>query len=157
MATINEIIREVKDVRGTEVKVFGNITKIDEEVSPYLIDTVDILKQFDIYDAEMVMEVYTGDEDEEVKEVYTSDIEEFLEYLDNRYGLEEIHHSNTYNWGSNVSNDLDFITYKVSDSDEYYVKLMVHKGYGDIRANYTDYCLLKFYYENEFFFHIKLS
>ena len=27
---------------------------------------------------------------------------------------------------------------------------MVHKGYGDIRANYTDYCLLKFDYENEF-------
>ena len=143
MATVNEIIREVKDLRGTEVTVFGQRVKIDEEVSPYLIDTIDVLKSLKSFEADMII----GDDDE-FEDIYTDNIEEYLEYLDNLCGLEEINHDNSYNWNSNLSNDIDFITYKVGE--EYYVKMMVHRGYGDIRCNYTDYCLLRFTGENEF-------
>ena len=143
MANINELIREVKDLRGTEVTVFGQRVKIDEEVSPYLIDTIDVLKSLKSFEADMII----GDDDE-FEDIYTDNIEEYLEYLDNLCGLEEINHDNSYNWNSNLSNDIDFITYKVGE--EYYVKMMVHRGYGDIRCNYTDYCLLRFTGENEF-------
>lgn len=55
---------------------------------------------------------------------------------------------NSYNWDSNINNDIEFKLYEIND--EIYVKLNVHM-YGDIRNNYTDDIILKFENEKEFF------
>lgn len=48
---------------------------------------------------------------------------------------------NTYNWGANISSDLDFNTGKDENGDEVMV-IMVHLR-GDIRGNYSDYFAVK--------------
>ena len=46
---------------------------------------------------------------------------------------------NTYNYSSNINNNIDYRIYNINN--EVYIKLKVHK-YGDIRANYTDEIIL---------------
>ena len=49
---------------------------------------------------------------------------------------------NTYNWNANIDHDIDVAEV---DIDGYtYMAIMVHR-YGDIRANYTDRFLVRFY------------
>lgn len=55
---------------------------------------------------------------------------------------------NTYNYSSNINNNIDYRIYNINN--EIYIKLKVHK-YGDIRANYTDEIILKFDTEYEFY------
>lgn len=51
-------------------------------------------------------------------------------------------HWNTYNWNANIDHDIDVAEV---DIDGYtYMAIMVHR-YGDIRANYTDRFLVRFY------------
>ena len=49
---------------------------------------------------------------------------------------------NTYNWGANISNDLN-IDYMENDNEEVIMLIMIHL-YGDIRAGYSDYFVVKF-------------
>lgn len=54
---------------------------------------------------------------------------------------------NTYNWGANISND---INYHIAEIDGFYYMLcMVHR-YGDVRGNYTDEFILQFCNDYEF-------
>ena len=48
---------------------------------------------------------------------------------------------NTYNYNGRILHDINY-NY-IQSGDDFYVVIMVHR-LGDIRANYTDYCLLKF-------------
>ena len=49
---------------------------------------------------------------------------------------------NTYNWNANINHDIDVAEL---DIDGYtYMAIMVHR-YGDVRANYTDRFLVRFY------------
>ena len=49
---------------------------------------------------------------------------------------------NTYNWNANIDHDIDVAEVEV---DGYtYMAIMVHRG-GDVRANYTDRFLVRFY------------
>ena len=49
---------------------------------------------------------------------------------------------NTYNWNANIDHDIDVAEVEV---DGYtYMAIMVHR-YGDVRANYTDRFLVRFY------------
>lgn len=49
---------------------------------------------------------------------------------------------NTYNWNANIDHDIDVAEVEI---DGYtYIAIMVHR-YGDVRANYTDRFLVRFY------------
>lgn len=48
---------------------------------------------------------------------------------------------NTYNWGANISNDLNY--YVKETKDEYIIAIAVHLR-GDIRAGYSDWFAVKF-------------
>ena len=51
-------------------------------------------------------------------------------------------HWNTYNWNANIDHDIDVAELEF---DGYtYMAIMVHR-YGDVRANYTDRFLVRFY------------
>lgn len=56
---------------------------------------------------------------------------------------------NTYNWNGNISNDLN-LNYMVNDDGEEIILIMVHL-YGDIRGGYSDYFVVKFDNEYEFY------
>lgn len=55
---------------------------------------------------------------------------------------------NTYNYCSNINNNIDYRIYEIDN--EIYVKLKVHK-FGDIRTHYTEDIILKFDTEYEFY------
>lgn len=139
MEKLKEITNEILDLRGKTVSIFGQSCTLDSEVSPYLIDVVDILNAFEEYEVSDFT-VTSYDEENEETEVQLEDLDSYLEYLEG-FGLKEVDCGNSYNWSSNISNDINFDIYKCND--EYYVVLKVHK-YGDIRTNYTDEVLLKF-------------
>ena len=47
---------------------------------------------------------------------------------------------NTYNWGANISHDINFNEFEYDDVK--YTAIMIHR-YGDVRNNYTYYAILK--------------
>lgn len=55
---------------------------------------------------------------------------------------------NTYNYGGNITNDMNYNIAKIGEY--YYALVMFHLG-GDIRGNYTHYLLLKFENIDSFF------
>lgn len=139
MEKLKEITNEILDLRGKTVSIFGQSCTLDSEVSPYLIDVVEVLKAFEEYEVSDFT-VTSYDEENEETEVELEDIDSYLDYL-KELGLKEVNCGNSYNWNSHISNDINFDIY--SYNDEHYVVLKVHK-YGDIRTNYTDEVLLKF-------------
>lgn len=138
-ATVKEIIKEVQAVREVQKKE-GVLSARAEDEKNLIVDVIPFLESLEKYEivGEMI-ELYNYDTDE-----YT-DIEgsELFEELEESGEIVEENHDNTYNWNSPISNDLDFIKYKNVETDEVYIKMMVHLG-GDPRGNYTDYILLKF-------------
>ena len=138
-ATVKEIIKEVQAVREVQKKE-GVLSARAEDEKNLIVDVIPFLESLEKYETvgEMI-ELYNYDTDE-----YT-DIEgsELFEELEESGEIVEENHDNTYNWNSPISNDLDFIKYKNVETDEVYIKMMVHLG-GDPRGNYTDYILLKF-------------
>lgn len=56
---------------------------------------------------------------------------------------------NTYNWGANISNDLNFNSGKDENGDDVMV-IMVHL-HGDIRGGYSDYFVVKCSFEDMYY------
>lgn len=75
-------------------------------------------------------------------EINTTDgaIEKIVENADRRW--------NTYNWGANISHDLDVAEKEINGY--VYMAIMVHR-FGDIRGSYTDRFLVRFDGDYELF------
>lgn len=71
------------------------------------------------------------------------------EWIDDFVSNPEVKGDNTYNWGANISNDLN-INYIENDDEEVIMLIMVHL-YGDIRGGYSDYFAVKFDSMYEFY------
>ena len=70
----------------------------------------------------------------------TRSLHELTDYIAELLNVDDLNTFNTYNWGSNCTNDLqgfDF-TYKGND----YCAIQVHRG-GDIRCNYSDFVVVE--------------
>lgn len=83
---------------------------------------------------------------EELKEYEISVSDEWIEDFINN---PEVKGDNTYNWGANISNDLN-MDYMINNDGEEIMVIMVHL-YGDIRGGYSDYFVVKFDGEYEFY------
>ena len=74
----------------------------------------------------------------ELRDYETEATEEFIDWIvknaDKRW--------NTYNWNANIDHHIDVAELELNGDT--YMAIMVHK-YGDVRANYTDRFLVKFY------------
>lgn len=139
--TIKEAILEVQQARKENREVY------DEKDLDLIVDVIPFLKSLEEYDIVFrTLEFYNYDTDE--YEEYEGT--EYFEMLEKSGKLKEISHENSYNWFSPLSNDLDFIKYENVETDEIYIQMMVHLG-GDPRGNYTDYILLRFTGEREFY------
>ena len=142
MKNLQEMIKDIKSLRGATVEVFGQKTVLDKEVSEMYIDILDVMESLVDYEQELEVEEYDEETEEyEVKEVDT--IDEYLDFIGEVDGLRELFSDNSYNWSGRVSNHFDFKAYKDETVGDVYIVFKVHR-YGDVRCNYTKECLLKF-------------
>ena len=142
MTNLQEMIKDIKSLRGATVEIFGQKTVLDQEVSEMYVDILDIMESLVEYEQDLEVEEYDEEAEEyEVKEVNT--IDEYLDFIGGVYGLRELFSDNSYNWNGRVSNHFDFKVYKDETLGDTYIVFKVHR-YGDVRCNYTKECLLKF-------------
>ena len=145
MKKIHEIIDEVKALRGANVEVFGQPTTLPSDYGKYIIDTIDILKNLEDYEAPEIVDYWTFEEEdgEDVEVLREVTIDEYLELLEDEFELMEGKSDNTYNWSAPVSNDFYFHIYKnLRDDNSLIIKIAIHR-YGDVRCNYTDeFCII---------------
>lgn len=74
----------------------------------------------------------------ELRDYETEATEEFIDWIVEHADR----HWNTYNWNANIDHDIDVA--EVEFDGYTYMAIMVHR-YGDVRANYTDRFLVRFY------------
>ena len=146
---LNNIISELKNLKGTEVRIFGQSCNYPNEVEIDTIDTIDVLENLLPYEISNQFVIYNYLDNEEDKILRVS-FEEYCEIEE----YEEINADNTYNWGAPISNDMYFRIYESCNYEGIIVELAVHK-YGDVRCNYTDECYLQF--DSIYEFHEVLS
>ena len=117
MTRLEKVIEEVKSVRTGPGRawIFDENGNMREDV--LVGDVIPLLEELKEY------EIDTTDEE----------IEEFI-------NDEETKGDNTYNWGANISNDLQIHSQEYDD--EITMVIAVHLR-GDIRANYSDYFAVK--------------
>ena len=152
MKRIHEIIEEVKSLRGANVEVFGQPTTLPSDYGKYTIDTIDILKNLEDYEAPEFVDYWTFEEEdgEDIEVLNEVTIEEYLDILETEGLLMEGKSDNTYNWSAPVSNDFYFYIYKNLRDDNLIIKIAIHR-YGDARYNYTDEFCIIVDSEEEFF------
>lgn len=140
---INNIIKDIEGLRGSEVKIFGQPTVLPSMVDDFTIDILDVLetlKEHEVYyEVEVYNEAYEGFDFKECETV-----EEYIQCMfDNEYIEETDIEGNSYNWSSPISNHFDYKVYRNSFDRTIYIEFKVHR-FGDVRCNYTDSCILKF-------------
>ena len=152
MKRIHEIIEEVKSLRGANVEVFGQPTTLTSDYGKYTIDTIDILKNLEDYEAPEIVDYWTFEEEdgEDIEVLEEITCEEYLDILDDNGFLVEEKSNNTYNWSAPVSNDFYYHIYKNLRDDNLIIKIAIHR-YGDVRCNYTDEFCIIVDSEEEFF------
>ena len=64
MKRICEIIEEVKNLRGANVKVFGQPTTLTSDYGKYIIDTIDILNNLEDYEIPEIIDYWTFEEED---------------------------------------------------------------------------------------------
>ena len=149
---LNLVMDDLKELRGKEVRVFGQPTELFDTIEEHdgIIDILDVLNYIKEYEFTSIEEdIYLGDEYIGTNTTEFTDIEVFYNWLEH-YEYEEIKRDNSYNWGSPLSNDIDFTIYHNITLDEYYVTMKIHM-YGDVRGNYTEGFILKYNHEHDFY------
>ena len=150
---LNLAMDDLKELRGKEVKVFGQPTKLFDTIEEHdgIIDILDVLNYIKEYEFTSIEEDVYDEEgyylDTNITEF--TDIEVFYDWLEH-YEYKEVKGDNSYNWGSPLSNDIDFTIYHNITLDEYYVTMKIHR-YGDVRGNYTEEFILKYDHECDFY------
>lgn len=77
-----------------------------------------------------------------LEELKNYEIDVSDEWIEQFFNNANVKGDNTYNWGANISNDLN-MNYIENDNGEVIMLIMVHL-YGDIRTGYSDYFAVKF-------------
>lgn len=123
---LENVIEQVKDSRKGKNKawIYNEDGKIADNVM--CCEVLDILEELKDY------------------EINVTD-----EWIDKFINNPKVKGGNTYNWGANISNDLNF-NYIGNDDEEVIMLIMVHL-YGDIRGGYSDYFAVKFDSMYEFY------
>lgn len=116
MSRLDNVIEEVKSFRKGENKpwIFDKNGNVKDDV--LIVDVLPLLLAL----KECEIEISNAEIDEYLKKDYISA-------------------ENTYNFGANISNDLDWKIYKnKNDEDKYIALIMVHL-IGDVRCGYSNY------------------
>ena len=165
MTMTNIVKNDIKDLRGKEVRIFGQKTVLSDTVNDYTIDILDVLDSLSEY--EICLNDYTdyrydekSEEETEVnifENVENSDTDAIFETLEEYGYIKDVcdyKGDNSYNWSSPVSNDFDIKIYKDTMSGGMFVEFKVHR-FGDVRGNYTDSII--YHFDNDYEFYEVLS
>ena len=153
MKRICEIIEEVKNLRGANVKVFGKNNTLTSNYVKYTNDIIDVLNNLEDYEIPEIVDYWTFEEKdgEEEEVLHEISAEEYLELLDSQGMLvEEKTSNNTYNWSAPISNNFYYHVYKNLRDDNLIIEMAIHK-YGDIRENYSSEFYIVVYDIDEFY------
>ena len=157
MTMTMKAINELMQLRGAEVKYFGETVTLPNKIGDLEIDTINILKDMEEYELDWYdFRYYT--EDEEGNEIEVDIFEgcetgeQILDALEEYGYIEDTYFAadNSYNWSAPVSNDFDFKLYRDVLSGGVFVDFMVHR-FGDVRGNYTDSVIYHFDSVDEFY------
>lgn len=150
MTMTRKAINELKQLRGSQVEIFGQADNLE-------IDTINILEameefEIDSYDFTCWTEDENGNESEIDIFEGCETAEQILDVLEEYGYIEDTYFAadNSYNWSAPVSNDFDFKLYRDSVSGGVFVEFMVHR-FGDVRCNYTDSVIYHFDSVDEFY------
>lgn len=147
MATTKEVIKEIQDLRGANVRIFGQPTTLPSDVDNYTIDIINLLTELKEYEfKESITKVDPSETNWE-----TTEFDVVLDRLVEQGYIKSPNYykgDNSYNWSSPVSNHFDFKAWNTSDG--VIIALMVHR-YGDVRGNYTDHLWYFFNSMDEFY------
>ena len=144
MTLLEKSLNTIKNLRGTDVEVFGQPHHIDDNNIEYNDLIIDVLEVFEnLKDYEITEYDYYNPDTDEYEEIEFNSSYDFIIHMEDLYGIEETRCDNSYNWGAPISNDFYFNEYYNSELNEYYYVVAIHK-YGDVRGNYTDEFVLKF-------------
>ena len=149
---LNLVMEDLKELRGKEVKVFGQPTELFDtiEENDGIIDILDVLNYIKEYEFTSIEEdIYLDDEYIGTNTIEFTDVNIFYNWLE-QYEYKELTCDNSYNWRSPLSNDIDFTIYRNITLNEYYVIMKIHR-YGDVRVNYTEEFILKYDSEDVFY------
>lgn len=126
MTRLENVIEQVKNARNGEHRawIFDDDGKVADNVM--CCEVLDVLEELKEYEIEV------------------SD-----EWIENFKHNPEVKGDNTYNWGGKISDDLN-MDYLKTDNGEEIMLIMVHL-YGDIRGGYSDYFVVKFDNDYEFY------
>ena len=149
MTLLEKSLNTIKNLRGTEVEVFGQSHHVEDSIgwNDIVIDVVEVfenLKEYEITEYE-----YYNPDTDEYEYIEFNNCNDFISCMEELYGIEEVRSDNSYNWCSPISNDFYFHEYYNSELNEYYYAVAIHK-YGDVRGNYTNEFVLKFDNDYEF-------
>ena len=153
MTMTGKTINELMQLRGAEVKYFGETVTLPNKIGDLEIDTISILKDMEEYELDWYdFRCYTEDDDgNEIVEGCETGAE-ILDALEEYGYIEDTYFTadNSFNWSAPVSNDFDFKVYKDFVSGGVFVDFMVHR-FGDVRGNYTDSVIYHFDSVGEFY------
>ena len=121
MTQISKIKKDIRELRGATVSIFGQATTLNGGVDKLDADVLDILDELEGYEVDGVQTI--------------EDMEEYEP-------LTEIRGDNSYNYNGHISNDINWYIYKGDFSGKTYIELKVHR-YGDVRGNYTEDVILE--------------
>lgn len=147
----NCIIKDLEELRGAQVSIFGQPTTLPESCDRFTIDTVEVFKSLAEYEVTSWNDAEYDDDGEciGVRDLLEdcADGDEALDVLI-EYGFcasESESCDNTYNWSAPISNHLDFSVYrdKWTGGRAVFVEIKAHR-FGDVRGNYTDCALYQF-------------
>ena len=125
---IKNIKKDLEELRGADVKIFGQpttlATRSDDDITVDVLDLVEALADY------------------EVTYRKACDLLE-VESVDDIEGLDYIIADNSYNWGGMGSNDFDYHVYETHNGEGVVLSVKFHR-FGDIRGNYTETAYLLF-------------
>ena len=148
MTMYENVINDLKSLRGAEVSIFGQKSKLPDYCNKFLVDAVEIVE--DLNNKGYIMEI--EDMQEELSELeinYNLEkinaIEIFIDLLIDKGVIDnnKTKRDNTYNVNGNISNNM-YIHIYTNDYDESVYVVIAFNRYGDVRGNYTEELLLKF-------------
>ena len=150
MTMTRNAINELKQLRGSQVEIFGQPVTLPNKIGDLEIDTINILEDMEEYELDWYdFTYYSEDEDGNEIEVDIFEgcetAEQILDTLEEYGYIEDTYFAadNSYNWSAPVSNDFGFKLYKDSVSGGIFVDFSVHR-FGDVRGNYTDSVIYHF-------------
>lgn len=147
---MNTLITDIRDLRGKEVRIFGQPVTLSNKVNEFEIDIIEVMNKLSEFQVDLITEEY-DEENDEYNEIYCDSVDEYMDYMESLGYIDTTNYkaNNSYNWNSPVSNHFNYNIYNHIDGG-ILVEFKVHR-FGDVRSNYTDTVLLQFNNEYEFF------